>query len=196
MGEFRCGESGAWIDCLGGSLASSNAAPAAVDACTTACASLLTASIPADYLVAGRVVTISVWGEWKASTTAQGQQLGVYYGTNSAESGDTLIGTLPTALSVSNTTGFGFHLIFQISCLTTGTESTAGTISGEGMVTYSTSATATDNYALYTGGSQSYTTTTAENIYVFPIWTTSNAGNLFETYTGQVTAGTLGINGV
>ncbi|HSW99218.1 MAG TPA: hypothetical protein VLF71_05260 [Candidatus Saccharimonadales bacterium] len=175
--RFRCGQNGAWVNCIGGTMSTNTAASSAVNTCTTACASFTTnASLPANFCVPGRVFHVVASGVYSTAASAT-LAMGVYIGTNAAtKTSDTLIGASSGALtSGAAVTNQGWNVDFYIGCFTSGS---SGTVTGQGNFSMATSATA--NAAggrMYSSATTTVNTTTAQNIYLFPAWGTSAAGD-------------------
>jgi len=180
--RFRCGEDGTFVNCIGGTMATNTSASTAVNTCTTACSAFSnTGTLPANFCVAGRVIHIIANGV--LSTTTTGPTLGawgIYMGSNSTtKTSDTLIGgASPTSAALSlSMTNTQWHVDYTIICDTTGT---SGTVTGEGSFSYvpSTTTTATETtLPMSASGTTTINTTTAQTIYLFPAWGTSNAAN-------------------
>jgi len=177
-GNFRCGQAGAWENCIGGLMASNAAASSAVNTCTTACAAFsTTAALPANYCVPGRVIHIVANGVYSTAASAT-LAMGMYIGTNATtKTSDTLIGTASSALSSGAlVTNQPWSIDFTITCFTAGS---SGTVNGQGRFGMATSATTADvaGGRMYTATNTTLNTTTAQTIYLFPAWGTSAAGD-------------------
>ncbi len=189
--NFRCGESGAWVNCIGGLIDSNTAASTAVNSCSSACASFDNArsSIPANYCQAGRV--ISLWGVGHFSVnsgTTQTLTMGVYYGTNTTTRGsDVLIGVVsPAPASATSASNNFFRIEFKITCF----DSTH--MLGEGVYTFQNNATTTTSMLtlnMLATASTSVTTTSTKSLYLFPTWQNNNANNTVTLDQWVVSAG-------
>ncbi|HSW66500.1 MAG TPA: hypothetical protein VLI54_05170 [Bacillota bacterium] len=175
--RFRCGQNGAWLNCIGGTITTNTAASTAVNTCTTACPAFsTTASIPANFCVPGRVFHIVANGVYSttASTTLA---MGVYLGSNATtKTSDVLIGASSGALSSGAlVTNIGWGVDFYVSCFTAGA---SGTVSGQGNFNMATSTTATAaGGRMYSSATTTVNTTTAQTLYLFPAFGASAAGN-------------------
>jgi len=181
-GNLRCAVVGTWENC--GGLLASNSAISTVNTCTTACAAFSpNASLAANYCTPGRVITITMSGVY-STTTAIAINLGVYWGTNAAKASDTQIGvgTPSTFTSATTSTNLPWSLNYQINCL----DSTHAI--GEGIANFAAATNATTPQWMTTSTSTAITTTSAENVYVFPQFATSAAGD-------TITADTISITG-
>ncbi len=185
--RYRCGENGAWINCIGGTMATNTAASSAVNTCTAACASFSTnAALPANFCVPGRMFHVVANGVYTSAASLT-VAMGVYIGTNAAtKTSDTLIGaasgTLTSGAAVTNQ---GWNVDFYISCFTTGT---SGTVSGQGNFSMATNNTTTLNSRMYLSTNTTINTTVAQNIYLFPAFGTSAAGDTATVQQFVVTA--------
>jgi len=190
MGRFRCGVTGAWESCLGGLIATSTGRSPKTTCGTggTACTAFGTiAAIPANYLVAGRIITITMRGVY-SSTGTPNLSLGVYFGASSTSSAsDTLIGIASsnTFATPSGAANDGWELNYQINCYTTGG---SGTIVGEGKVVWQTGTLAQTPSFMNSTGTTTTTidTTSSTNIYVFPLFSAASASNKIETVTATI----------
>jgi hypothetical protein len=182
---FRCGQNGVWVNCAGGLLAS-NTSTSTINNCTTLCSAFSNnASLAANYCTPGRIITISMYGVWSNNQTTGTQtiSLGVYWGTNAAKASDTPIGVASPAYTMGySATNLPWSLNYQINCLT------ATTAMGEGIANFGgTTSTITPEW-MNTSTATTITTTSAENIYVFPAPSVANAGI-------TITANTISITG-
>ena len=118
-----------------------------------------------------------------STTTALTLSLGVYWGTSAAKGSDTLIGVAsPNFTTPATSTNLPWSLNYQINC------ETATTAIGSGIANFGgTTSTITPEW-MNTSTSTTITTTSAENIYVFPAIGTSLAGD-------TMTANTISITG-
>ncbi len=182
--NLRCGISGTWEDC-GGQLAS-NSSVSTINTCTTACGAFSpNASLAAGYCTPGRVITITMGGVWSNNQTTGTQtvSLSVYWGTNAAKASDTVIGVASPAYTMGySATNLPWSLNYQLNCLT------ATTAIGSGIANFGgTTSTITPEW-MNAASATTITTTSAENVYVFPAFSTSNAGI-------TITANTISIRG-
>ncbi len=172
--SFLCGTAGSWQTCTG-LLYSNTSAPSAVNTCTTACAAFnVPAAIPANYCQAGRVIRLTARGIWSSANASIA--FGIYYGTDgTTKTNDTLLGDATQAtLATLDANNWGWSLDTTIICFDT-THMMAETVE-----TSRVSATATTTNATYTtntSSSTSVTSNSAKNLYVFPAFSTSAAGN-------------------
>ena len=179
-GNFRCGVSGAWENCIGGLISSNTVASSGVASCTTACTSFTTnASLPANYCVPGRVININASGILNTSGTPTLGPWGVYLGSNSStQTSDTLIGgATPTSTALGTLTNTAWNMTYTIICDSTGA---TGTVTGQGTLTFVSSATSSTSETVLpmsNGTTSTINTTIAQTIYLFPGWGTSAAGN-------------------
>jgi hypothetical protein len=126
-----------------------------------------------------------MYGVWSNNQTTGTQtiSLGVYWGTNAAKASDTPIGVASPAYTMGySATNLPWSLNYQINCLT------ATTAMGEGIANFGgTTSTITPEW-MNTSTATTITTTSAENIYVFPAPSVANAGI-------TITANTISITG-
>lgn len=172
--SFRCGVDGAWQTCSG-LLYSNTSNSSANSNCTNNCAAFsTTASIPANYCQAGRVIKLLATGYFSSAATPANLQFGVYYGTNSTTaSSNTQIGTLPTAQTVTSASNNYFQINYNIICFST------TSMQGEGTMTIQTGTSGT-SMAVIPMNSTAATTvvsSSAKNLYIFPIWDNASASN-------------------
>jgi hypothetical protein len=193
MGAFRCGVKGAWESCLTGKLAS-NTATSTISTCTTACGAFNVSqagttqdhvTLPANFCTAGKVFRISAWGVYSYVSTAT-LQTGVYYGTSSTRTSDTVLGALSLNQANGSATGTNqtWHMDWQMTCLTTGA---SGTVAAQGMLVLEDGA-GTSDFSMNATGTQTFDTTAATNLYIFPVWSASSASNTITLHTVTVTA--------
>jgi len=181
-GNLRCAVVGTWENC--GGLLASDSTVSTVNTCTTACSAFSpNAALAANYCTPGRVITITMSGVY-STTTAIAINLGVYWGTNAAKASDTQIGvgTPSTFTSATTSTNLPWSLNYQINCFD------ATHAIGEGIANFAASTNATTPQWMTTSTSTVITTTSAENVYVFPQFATSAAGD-------TITADTISITG-
>jgi hypothetical protein len=175
--RYRCGQNGVWLNC-NGLVASNTAASAAVNTCTAACAAFSTnAPIPANYCQPGRVIHLTATGVHSTTVAGPTLSFGVYYGTDAAiKTNDVLIGVAsPTTPALTaSLANVGWQLDYYITCFSTTTMNAQGWIDIQNS---NTTTTTPLHYRLFTTTSTTVTTTTAKNLYIFPAWGTSNAGN-------------------
>jgi hypothetical protein len=173
---FRCGQGGGWVDCIGGLISTNTAASTAVNTCTTACAAYSTiGTIPAGYCVAGKVVHVTAYGNLSTTTTAPTfGAWGLYMGTNATtKTSDTLLAAVTAgATMAASEANQQWRLDATIICDSTTTANTQGNIS------YSTTSIANQTtISMVTTAPVTVNNSAATNIYLFPAWGTSNAGN-------------------
>jgi hypothetical protein len=181
-GNLRCGVVGTWENC--GGLLASNSAVSTVNSCTTNCLPFSNnASLAANYCTPGRVITITMGGVYN-TTTALTLSLGVYWGTNATTKGsDTLIGVAsPNFTTATTSTNLPWSLNYQINCL----DSTHAI--GSGIANFGASTSTITPEWMNTSTSTGITTTSAENVYIFPAIGTNLAGD-------SMTADTISITG-
>jgi hypothetical protein len=124
-GNFRCGEAGSWQNCIGGLLSSNTAASTTLNGLTATAQNFsVTSSIPANYCVTGRVITIRAVGILTTTTTAQPVKFAVLLG--ATQVGGTSLATTPG----SSVTNRGWGLEFTIICDAAPSASSA--VNGEG----------------------------------------------------------------
>jgi hypothetical protein len=171
--EFRCAAAGAWQNCSG--LIYSNVSTPTINNCSNNCAAFSTAAaIPANYCQTGRVINLRASGYYSSLATASNLQFGVYYGLDgSVAANDVLIGSLPPTVSVSSASNNYFQLDFTANCFSTSSIMAEGNLSiqvgsaGSGLTTVPLNATS----------GTTVTTTSAQNLYIFPIWGTASTSN-------------------
>jgi hypothetical protein len=173
--SFMCGVAGAWETC-NGLLYSNTSAGGAINACTTACGALGVAPIPANYCKAGRVIRMTARGTWGDTSSAPTLQFEARYGTNATRTSDTLLGAASPAFSVAaiNQSALPWSADITIICFSTTSMNVAG------VITFENDATTTNNnltVQMVATTTNSLTTTGAANLYLFPLWGTSNASN-------------------
>ncbi len=176
-GNFRCYNSGAWQNCVGGLLSSNTAVSSAVNTCTTACASFSTnAAIPANYCQPGRVIRIMASGVY-STNAAVNLSFGVYYGTdasNRASANNVQIGSTSFAAGPSGAiTNAGWSVDFTIVCFST------TSMNGQGQATLSVSTSATTAAVALMASSASTTvvSNSNKNLYLYPTWSANAAAN-------------------
>jgi hypothetical protein len=171
---FRCGVAGAWQNCSGMLYANTSKSSASSN-CSNNCAAFSTAAnIPANYCQAGRVIKLLANGYFSSQATASQLQFGVYYGTDSSvAANDTLIGTLSPAASVTSASNNYFELNFNAICFST------SSMMAQGVLNLQTGTAAAGMTALPLNSTSPTTvvTTSAKNLYIFPIWDTATASN-------------------
>jgi hypothetical protein len=179
--RFRCGENGAFVNCIGGTMTTNTSATSAVNTCTTACAAFgATASLPANFCVAGRVIHVVAKGVLSTDSVTAPKlgAWGVYIGSNaSTKTSDTLIGgASPTSASLSlSLTNTQWSVDYTIICDTTGS---SGTVTGEGSITFvasSTTTTTETTLPMNASATTTLNTTTPQTIYLFPAWSVSSS---------------------
>jgi hypothetical protein len=175
---FRCSIDGAWENC--NSLLYANTSASSVNNnCSNNCVAFSnSASIPANYCQAGRVITLNANGYFSSQATATTLQFGIYYGTDaSIASNDTLIGTLTPSTSVTSASSNYFQLNDTITCFSTTSVQSGGLFnlqtgsSGSGMLALPLGASTTTT--VVTSGSPG----TYKNLYIFPVWGTASTSN-------------------
>jgi hypothetical protein len=172
--SFRCGVDGAWQTCSG-LLYSNTSNSSTNNNCTNNCSAFSTsASIPANYCQPGRVIKLHATGYFSSAATPANLQFGVYYGTSSSSAAsNTQIGTLPTAQTVTSASNNYFQLSYNIICFST------TSMQGEGTMTIQTS-TSGSSMSVIPMNSTTATTvvsSSAKNLYIFPIWDTASTSN-------------------
>jgi hypothetical protein len=178
LNQFRCGEQGGWIDCIGGMIQSNSAAGSAVNTCTTACAALYSNGsstyLPANYCQAGRTLRIYASGTLSTFSTAPTLSLAFYQGTTAtSDATDTLIGAAsPAITTTASLASAPWSVSYTIVCYSTTSWNGSGTF----ILLNSTTSTAAASDFEFTSTSTTYGTA-ASNIYLFPIWGTSKSSN-------------------
>ena len=172
--SFRCGVAGAWQTCSGLLYANTNHS-ASVSTCTNNCGAFSTAaSVPAGYCQVGRAIKIVSDGYYSTGTTASSLQLGLYYGTSStAASSDTLIGTLSPSVSTTSATNYYFQLNYDVVCFSTSSMQAEGTLS----IQNSASSSGMLVLPIATTTATTVATSSANNLYIFPIWSLASSSN-------------------
>ena len=171
-GNFRCGMAGTWENCIGGLIGSSTPG-IIVNTCTVACAAIATGTsfYPQNYCVAGRTIHIIANGVYSDRNTPT-LALNLYIGTNPALASDTLLGSAANAAAVGTTqTNLGWSLDAYLYCASTTSMWVQGgttilTTTAGGVVRSQISSTAATPI-----------TNTTQNLYIFPVWGTSNVLN-------------------
>lgn len=171
---LRCYVDGAWQTCTG-SLYTNTSNSSANNNCSNNCAAFsINAPIPANYCQPGRVFKVAANGYFSSQSSASNLQFGVYYGTNSSSaSGDTLIGTLSPAATVTSASNNYFQISQTIICFSTSSMQAQGTLSVQ-------TGSASAGMTVLPMGSNANTTastSSANNIYIFPIWDTASTSN-------------------
>jgi hypothetical protein len=172
--EFRCGVAGIWQNCSG-LLYSNTSKSSAVSNCSNNCAAFNTAaSIPANYCQAGRVIKLSAAGYFSSQVSASNLQFGVYYGTDgSVAANDTLIGSLTPAVSVSSASNNYFQMEFAIHCFSTSSMQAEGTVN----IQVGSAAAGMTAVPMNATNGTTVVSSSAKNLYIFPIWDTATASN-------------------
>ena len=169
--NFMCGVAGSWQTCTG-LLYSNTAIGATISTCTTACSPLGTAPIPANYCKPGRVIHLVARGTWTTTTTTLA--LAVYYGSSIVKASDTLLGvSLPATASLSAAT-WAWQLDTTLICFSTTTIMAQSQVV---MQVSATASTANTTYSTAATAATTVTTSSANNLYVFPAFGVSAAGN-------------------
>jgi hypothetical protein len=172
--SFRCGVADSWQNC-NSLLYANTSTSSANNNCSNNCSAFsTTAAVPANYCQPGRVIKVFGSGYFSSQSSPSNLRLGVYYGTDSnTAANDTLLGTLTPAAAVTSASNNYFQTNFTISCFSTSTMQTSGTLniqtgsSGAGLLTLPMgSATGT-----------TVVTSSTKNLYIFPVWDTANTGN-------------------
>ena len=177
-GNFRCGESGLWENCLGGLITSNTSASGTLSNCGnsgSACAPFSTsAALPANYCQPGKVITLTANGVYNTFSTTQKLGFGVYMGPNTSTL--QLIGAASSfsTPAQSNASNVGWGVNFTIICDTTGNP---GTVTGEGNTYVGLTALTESNAPMYSATTTNINTTIAQNVYLVPTFATANAGN-------------------
>jgi hypothetical protein len=190
-GSLRCGVAGVWEDCIGGLLTSATSSTS-VHTCTTACAALATYTIPANYCVQGRVITINASGSVSTTSTPK-MQFQVLLGA-------TVLGRSAAVTPTSALSNNFWRVDLTIVCDSAVGAST--TITSEGTITIdSTGATITSANVLplgnvaqgtitYTGQTGSFSgiaTNGSLTLTLVPYFGTSSASNSFTIQQFNVT---------
>lgn len=172
--SFRCGVANGWQNC-NSLLYANTSASSANNNCSNNCAAFTTtAAIPAFYCQPGRVIKVFASGFFSSQATTSNLQLGMYYGTDSnTAANNTLLGTLTPAASVTSASNNYFQMNFNITCFSTSTMQSSGTLS---IQTGSSSAGLLTLPMGSTGGTTVVTSST-KNLYIFPIWDVASTSN-------------------
>jgi hypothetical protein len=126
-GNFRCGESGTWTNCIGGLISSNTSASASLDGSISGSQSFSDiSSIPANYCVQGRVINVTASGLMTTTSTAQPVSFSLKLGNNQI-SGESVALT-PS----SDLTNRGWQMQFQIICDANPSSSSA--VTGQGWI--------------------------------------------------------------
>ena len=171
---FRCSIDGTWENC--NSLLYANTSASSVNNnCSNNCVAFSnSATIPANYCQAGRVISLYANGYFSSLATASTLQFGIYYGTDSSiASNDTLIGTLTPSTSVTSASSNYFQMNDTITCFST------SSMQSGGLFNIQTGSSGSDMLTLPLGASTTTTvvTSTAKNLYIFPVWGTASTSN-------------------
>lgn len=171
---LRCYVAGAWQTCSG--LLYANTSNSSSNSnCSNNCTAFSTAAaVAANYCQTGRVIKIEGTGYFNSTVTAVNLQFGIYYGTDSTNaSNDVQIGTLSPAVSVSSASNNYFQIKYSIICFST------TSMQGNGTAAIQVGAAASGLTALPMNSTAGTTvvSTSAKNLYIFPIWGTANASN-------------------
>jgi hypothetical protein len=182
---FRCAVDGIWQNCSG-MLYANTSKSTAVSNCTNNCAAFdTTASIPVNYCLAGRVIKLSAEGVF-SSTGSPNLQFGVYYGGDpSVASNDVLLGTLSPAVSVASASNNYFNMQFNV------TRFSSTSMQSGGVLNLQAGAAASGLTPLPMNSAAAATVTngpTAQNLYIFPIWSAASASNTAQITQFSVTA--------
>ncbi len=171
--SFRCGVDGSWQTCSG-LLYSNTSSSTAVNNCTTNCSAFsINAPVPANYCQAGRVLNVVASGYF-SSTATPNLQFGVYYGTSSTSAAsDTLIGTLSPAAPVPSASNNAFQISDNLICFST------SSVMAEGTARVQTGSAASGMAVLPISATSGTTVSTSSpnNLYIFPIWDTASTSN-------------------
>jgi hypothetical protein len=171
-GSFRCGQAGAWTNCIGGLMSSNVAASTALTGATTGAQNFTTtSSIPANYCVSGRVINLTANGILSTAATAQPISFAVKLGT-------TQIGSASVALTpAASLTGRGWTMEYHIIC--DAAPSAASAVTGQGWSSLpGTTATAADQASDLPFLATNAATNAAQTINISATFTgTANATN-------------------
>lgn len=171
---FRCSVDGAWENC-NSLLYSNTSASSANNNCSNNCVAFSnSASVPANYCQAGRVIDIYANGYFSSLSTASTLQFGVYYGTDSSiASNDTLIGTLSPAATVTSASNNYYQMNYSITCFST------SSMQSGGLLDIQTASSGSGVLDLPMGASSTTTvvSSSAKNLYIFPVWSTASTSN-------------------
>jgi len=171
-GNFRCGVSGTWENCIGG-LTSSSSPGVAEASCTVACGAIATGTnmYPANYCVAGRTIEIIANGVYSTTGTPT-LALTPYIGTNAAKASDTILGVAATAATAAATlTNQGWSLDIFLYCAST------TSVWVEGGTQILTSAAGATTRSQISATAATTITNTTQNLYIFPAWSANSASN-------------------
>jgi len=178
--DFRCYAAGAWQNCSGMLYANTSTPGTAISSCTTACPAFSTvANIPANYCQAGRVITIKARGYYNTSATTFGG-FGLYYGTDGTSTGQTsinnvLLGSTTQATATISATSWIWMLNFDIICYSTSSMMVTGTATIQNAALSSTVGTV--SWPLTNTTATTVVSNVAKNLYIFPSFGASAAGN-------------------
>jgi hypothetical protein len=172
--SFRCGVADNWQNC-NSLLYANTSTSSANNNCSNNCSAFTTTTaIPANYCQPGRVIQVFAAGYFSSQASPSNLQLGVYYGTDSnTAANDTLLGSLTPATSVTAANNNYFQMNFTITCFSTSTMQTGGTLgiqtggSGAGLLTL----------PMGSANGSTVVTSSTKNLYIFPVWNVANTGN-------------------
>ena len=173
--SFRCGVDGAWQNCNG--LMYANSSPSgAVNNCTNNCSAFSTvAAVPANYCQTGRVINITSNGYYSSGAGGTNLQFGIYYGTSATSAAsDTQIGSLTPAITTTSALNYYFQMNYNIICFSTSSMEAEGTISAQNNSSNTTSLLL---LPIASTSATTVSTSTANNLYIFPIWGTASTSN-------------------
>jgi hypothetical protein len=181
---FRCGVAGAWQNC-GGLLYANSSKSSAISSCSNNCGAFSTyASIPANYCQAGKVIRLSANGYFSSQASATNIQFGVYYGTDATvAANDVLIGTVSPAVSVTSASNNYFQINMDINCFSTTSMQAGGVLS----IQSGAAASGLTSLPINATTAATVVTTSAKNLYIFPIWSAASSSN-------TATLAQLGVN--
>jgi hypothetical protein len=182
VGNFRCGESGVWENCIGG-LLSSNTGLTTVASCTTACAAVASYTVPANYCWQGRVIKVYAAGYYESNGSTDVTQLQISLGA-------TLLGRGIAQSGATSSVVLPWEISYTLIC--DGATFSSETVNGQGYDLLSTNATG-GNLALsglsqnlaqagttFTEGTGAFigqNMSTSEAITINPYFSVSNASN-------------------
>jgi hypothetical protein len=171
-GNFRCGESGAWTNCIGGLISSNTAASATLNGNSNDVQSFSdTSSIPANYCVQGRVINVTASGIMTTTSSSQPLSFMIKLG-NTQISGSSIYLTPSSSL-----TNRGWQMQFQIIC--DSKPSNNSSLTGQGWIILpGTTATSSDQTSDIPYVATNVDTTTAQTLSVNASFGgTANSGN-------------------
>lgn len=169
-GNFRCYTATKWNNCGGLMLSTTNAAT--INTCTAACGPVATASsvwVPG-FCTSGRVIHLYASGLY--SNVSGSMLLSLYIGNSTTKASDTILGAVANSITPNGASAYGWEFDGYIIC----NSPTSVLVHGAASFLVDPNAGDTRDSKIYSTTTTTITDT-AQNLYLFPAFSASNAGN-------------------